>query len=166
MMKNWFNQAVRSHERPLTRYVKNLLRALPPAQEVVQETFLKLWKHGPFEAERPQKVWLYKTSRNHAIDIIRKEDKMSTLTQEQEEELSCPNEIPSVRLEKKQLEKFVLDLVKELPPKTQDMVRLKFQEGLSYKEISSITGESTNSVGVTLHRAILHLRAAAEKGEK
>jgi RNA polymerase sigma-70 factor (ECF subfamily) len=45
-----------------------------------------------------------------------------------------------------------------LPANQQEVVRLKFQNSLSYKEISAITGLSVTNVGYLLHTAIQTLR--------
>ena len=45
-----------------------------------------------------------------------------------------------------------------LPPNQQEVIRLKFQHGLSYKEISAVTGLSVSNVGYLLHVAIKRLR--------
>jgi len=52
----------------------------------------------------------------------------------------------------------VLEAVEELTDAQQDCLRLKFQEGMSYREISGITGMSVSSVGFTLHTALKILR--------
>ena len=52
----------------------------------------------------------------------------------------------------------MLALVEGLPEHQQEVVRLKFQEGLSYKEISRITTHSVSYVGVLLHEALKSIR--------
>lgn len=52
----------------------------------------------------------------------------------------------------------VLGQVALLPPAQQEVLRLKFQGGLSYAEIAEVTERSVNAVGVLLHDAIRTLR--------
>jgi RNA polymerase sigma-70 factor (ECF subfamily) len=52
----------------------------------------------------------------------------------------------------------VLALVDSLPAKQREVVRLKFQHGFSYKEISRISGHSVSNVGFILHMAIKRIR--------
>ena len=54
----------------------------------------------------------------------------------------------------------VLELLDRLPPRQQECIRLKFQEGLSYKEISGITSHSVSYVGVLIHQGMKTLRAS------
>lgn len=52
----------------------------------------------------------------------------------------------------------VIALVSSLNENQQEVIRLKFQEGFSYKEISEITGHSVSHVGVLIHEAVAKLR--------
>lgn len=163
--REWFNHALGNYQRPLTRYSRGLLKSLEMAQEVVQESFLKLWKNGFIEGgEGPLKVWLYRTARNLSIDILRKEGRMQLFNEGDEDKLLCPEELPAEKLEKDQVRAMVLDELENLPVKYQEVIKLKFQEGLSYKEISEITGHGLSQVGTLIHRAVLHLRESIAKG--
>jgi RNA polymerase sigma-70 factor (ECF subfamily) len=46
----------------------------------------------------------------------------------------------------------------KLTASQQEVIRLRFQSGLSYKEISGVTGMTVNHVGVVLHNALKTLR--------
>ena len=52
----------------------------------------------------------------------------------------------------------LLELIGHLPPNQQEVVRLKFQNGFSYKEISRITALSVTNVGFLIHTAVARLR--------
>lgn len=52
----------------------------------------------------------------------------------------------------------LLSLVAALPCNQREVVQLRFQGGLAYKEIAEVTGHSVSHVGVLLHEAIKHLR--------
>ena len=53
---------------------------------------------------------------------------------------------------------MVDQLLQELSPQQQEMIRLKFIDDLSYREIAEITGLKTSNVGVHLHTALKRLR--------
>ena len=56
------------------------------------------------------------------------------------------------------LARFFLDLLEQLPGNQQEVIRLKFQNGLSYREISGITGLSVSNVGVLIHYGLKAIR--------
>ena len=52
----------------------------------------------------------------------------------------------------------MLALVGDLPENQREVLRLKFQCGLKYREISEVTGLSVSNVGFLIHTAISTLR--------
>ena len=53
----------------------------------------------------------------------------------------------------------VLRLLERLPEDQQEVVRLKFQHQMSYRQIATITGHSESNVGFLIHTAIKNIRA-------
>ena len=66
--------------------------------------------------------------------------------------------LPPAQLERKEASGFLLRIVATLPPRQQEVIQLKFQNDLSYQEISEITQLSVSNVGVLLHNALKTLR--------
>lgn len=66
---------------------------------------------------------------------------------------------PGRALEEAETKAAVLDMIDHLPPNQQEVIRLKFQSGFSYKEISRITKLSVSNVGYLVHTAVKQLRA-------
>lgn len=66
---------------------------------------------------------------------------------------------PNERIEQEEAKGFLLRIVATLPPRQQEVLQLKFQNDLSYQEISEITKLSVSHVGVLIHTALKTLRA-------
>ena len=66
---------------------------------------------------------------------------------------------PLEKAESLDLSRLLLSYVACLSPAQQEVLRLKFQSGLSYKEIADVTDKSVNHVGVILHQALKRLKA-------
>jgi RNA polymerase sigma-70 factor (ECF subfamily) len=66
---------------------------------------------------------------------------------------------PGAALEREELHAALLRSIERLPANQQEVVRLKFQNGFSYKEISRITELSVSNVGFLIHTAVTRLRA-------
>ncbi len=64
----------------------------------------------------------------------------------------------SAVLEQHETNHQILQLVDRLPPNQQEVVRLKFQSGLSYREIAAVTELSVSNVGYLIHTAVKTLR--------
>ncbi len=158
---NWIRKALREFESPLMRYAVSLLRDIDRARDVVQETFLRLCEQNP-DAVRPHLApWLFKVCRNLALDLRRKEVRMAVATQQTQLRDAAP---PTVDvLEQKEALSMVNRLIGNLSENQREVLRLKFQTGLRYKEISEITGLSVSNVGFLLHTAIKTLREQLEQ---
>ncbi len=59
----------------------------------------------------------------------------------------------------------VLEAIESLSEPEQEVLRLKFQDGLKYREIANVTGRTTNHVGVMIHTAIKKLRTQLQADE-
>lgn len=71
-----------------------------------------------------------------------------------------PMDSPSPRrqAESGELCAVLLQCVDTLPPAQREVVRLKYQSGLSYEEIAHVTSRTATAVGVLLHEAVKNLR--------
>ena len=84
---------------------------------------------------------------------------MKRFEEGQAERLTAPESRPGHALERAEQHAAVLQLIGRLPHNQQEVVRLKFQNGFSYQEISRITSLSVGNVGFILHTALKALRA-------
>jgi len=153
----WLQSLLKTNEARLLRYARRWV-SKEAAHDCVQEALLRLWKEDPRLLAGREPQWLFCVVRNLAFDALKKEGAMSKDTEMVEHAAS--NEVSiDAKLEQAQTETSVLEKVASLPELQQEVVRLKFQEGFSYKEISRITGHSVSHVGVLIHEAMTKLRS-------
>src|SRR2546427_7272985 len=147
----WIAEAMDLYEAQLLRYATWLMGDLEVAREVVQETFLRLCKE-----QRHPKIadylsqWLFTVCRNLAFDIRKKEARMTPLG---DVHIGVDS-----RLDDKQAGGEIFRMLDHLPRNQREVVYLKFQCDLSYKEISEITKLSVTNVGFLMHTALKNLR--------
>ena len=150
--------AVEQHERPLLRYAMQFGIDSERARDIVQDAFLQLWKQDVAELDGRVATWLFTVCRNRAIDVSRKEKRMRVIANDQLAATSSSREEPSAATERRDMVSHVQTLLENLSDNQREVVRLKFQAGLSYKEISRITELSVSNVGYLIHTAIRRLR--------
>jgi RNA polymerase sigma-70 factor (ECF subfamily) len=127
------------------------------AEDIVQEAFMRL--HSNFAEVREPRRWLYRTAHNLALNQRRAADKIVQLAPAHAEgqyhsEATDPQPLPDeqiVRLEGIGLVRLSL---LSLDERSRELLRFKFHENLSYKEIASRTGLTIGHVGYLLHHAI------------
>ena len=157
-----FSEILDQYEGPLLRYVRQIVAGrLEKAQEIVQETFLKLWKEDFRKIQSYYPQWLYRVARNQAISEYRKEAQMKNYVEQHNGEgADLPLMLPEELVQKNE----VFKAVASLPTKEKEAVILKFQEGLSYAEIGAVMGISISHVGVLIHQGVQTLRKALAAG--
>jgi RNA polymerase sigma-70 factor (ECF subfamily) len=144
---------------PLTRYAARLLGDYDRARDVVQDTFVKLMAQPPAAVDGHAVEWLFTVCRHRALDVLRKEGRMTRFADGQMERVKGAELRPGRRLEQAEAHAAILQLIDRLPRNQQEVVRLKFQNGFSYKEISRITEHSVTNVGFLIHTAVARLRS-------
>jgi len=149
---------LRRFERPLLQYATRILGDSDRARDVVQETFVKLQNEQRQQLDEAPAKWLFTVCRNGALNICRKERRMTYLDQEFLETRASDQPAAFERLEAREATGFLLKILGTLPPRQQEVLQLKFQNDLSYQEISEITQLSVSNVGVMIHNALKTLR--------
>ena len=138
------------YQTALLRYATRVLNNEDAAQDVVQETFIRL--HGNMEKISRRgmhlKGWLFRTTHNAAVDYIRKESRLRLLHRQQTQGIEPPAD--DCDNERKEL---VLSHLNTLKPKEREVLVLRLQEGMSYKEIAAVLKRSQGYVGTLIHTA-------------
>lgn len=153
----WIRAAISRFEGPLTLYVARLLGDTEPARDVVQEAFLRLCRQDRQHVEGHLAQWLYTVCRNCAMDLRRRGRGTVQMTG-QEETAASPLPTPAEALELRESASDALRLLGSLTTNQQEVLRLKFQHGLSYKQIAQVTGLSIGNVGFLIHTGLKALR--------
>ena len=157
--------AMSDFEIPLTKYAVSILGDLEQARDVVQDTFLKLYRQDPEKVSQKVKSWLFTVCRNHCYDLIKRNRRTSNLEEDEISYIASSEDNPfqvisflEGREEIDEKIKILYSLIEELPSRQREVMRLKFQANLSYKEIAETIGISTSNVGFVMHSALKKLR--------
>lgn len=147
-------------------HLRSLLENREDAEDIAAESFIKLWKNRPvFGNMDSLKSWLKVTSRNAAFDLLRHRkmaaEKIDRLREKAiAADLSYANEdLFSAALAE------IYRQIELLPPKSREVFKLRYLEGLSNDEIAGIMGINNQSVRDHLSRALKVLRAEILKKE-
>ncbi len=155
---NWVSSVLAEYEQPLTRYTAHITGDIEKAREVVQDTFLKLCRQNPAQVRTHLTQWLYTVCRNGALDVRRKERRMTGISDAQIQLQAHPGPELSRAFEEEEQLSEVLNVLKTLPANQQEVIRLKFQSDLSYLEISQITNLTVSNVGFLIHTGLKTIR--------
>jgi RNA polymerase sigma-70 factor (ECF subfamily) len=124
----------------------------------VQETFIRLCSQDKAGLDGHAAQWLYTVCRRRALDVRRKERRMSLLSQADAAASRAPDPGPPAVAEGRERSGRLMELLTGLPERQQEVVALKYQGGLSYREIAGVMGTNVDNVGVLMHKAMTTLR--------
>ncbi len=154
-----YNKAVDAYADNLYRFILKNLKNAAMAEDIIQDTFEKLWIKLEEVSALKVKSYLFTSAYHTMIDYIRKE-KRSVLVD------------PASLFEESGTDHYsdlgeVLErAVQNLPGDQKAVVMLRDYEGYSYKEIVEITGLSEAQVKVYIYRARVYLKAYIGTMEK
>ena len=161
-----FEAVLQRFEVPLLQYAARITGDRERARDVVQETFIKFQRNGALSRDDEPATWLFTVCRNGALNICRKEKRMMYLDEEVIESQENKQPMPYERMEEQEAAGFLTRIVATLPPRQQEVLQLKFQNGLSYQQIADITKTTANCVGVLIHTALKTLRQRYREASK
>jgi len=155
-------------ESPLLTYALRLVGDRNMAEDLVQEAFMKL--HSQFAEVREPRRWLYRTVHNQALNHRRDTAKIVRLAPAEDEahssqpsysaEVSDDAPLPDEQIARLEGIGLVRLSLETLDARSREIIRLKFNDDLTYQQISERTGLKTGHVGYLLHHA---LKAIAEE---
>ena len=155
---------LKRYETSLIRFVSNFLGDEGIAQDIVQETFLKVARRpGKLLGVRSFHNWLLKVARNQSIDhlrrVIRQRRHSSRLQQEAASQVTQADTVIEA-FEHSERSARVRMEIDRLRPKLKEVMLLKVQESKSYREIAEITGLTVTNVGYLIHQGMQALRSS------
>jgi RNA polymerase sigma-70 factor, ECF subfamily len=130
------------------------------AEEVMQETYLKVWSMaGKFDPTQASPItWMVAIARNRAIDIVRKKGEVSIEEQPEALEVASDAPAPLARREMTEELKRLLSCLGKLDPEKQRIVLLAYYSGWSREQLSKKLNIPVNTIKTWLRRSLLEIR--------
>ncbi len=155
---DWIRTALERYEQPLLRYAVRITGDVERARDIVQDTFMRLCEADRAKVDGRMAAWLYTVCRNRAFDVVKKEGRMEALEPSRAEAAANGKPGPRAVAERHEAHGLVVETVKALPDKQQEAFRLKFEDELTYREISQVMGVSLGKVSNLIAGALETLR--------
>jgi len=146
-----YNRSVEDYSDSVYRFIRANLKDEDRANDIVQDSYEKLWRNVT-DIEYPVvRSWLFSTAYHRMIDILRKESRIVAMEESEdidfisESQYSDLNEILHLALER-------------LPEIQKSLILLRDYEGYSYREIGEITGLNEAQVKINIYRGRVALK--------
>ncbi len=156
-----FEATVRRREAQVLRTAYRVLGNWADAEDVAQEVFVRLHRHGlNFATEAAMGAWIYRVTVNLCLDRARAARPWHELP-----ELRCQDPSAEAAVLREEQKRRLMAALATLPPRERAAVVLREIEGLSTAEVAAALGSAEGTVRSQVSKALEHLRAILSEGE-
>ncbi|MFZ1719903.1 MAG: sigma-70 family RNA polymerase sigma factor [Candidatus Moraniibacteriota bacterium] len=156
---------MKSYLKPIYRFAFQFTHEQASAEDIAQETFIKVWKNlRRFDTRRPFKTWIFTIAKNTAYDYLKKRKTLPFSSFENDEgenpleAIDDENLLPSAILERKEITTMLTSALEKISPTNQTLLTLRYLEDFSLEEIAEILGEPYNTIKSRHLRALKRLK--------
>ncbi len=146
-----YNLCVENFADGVYRFILKNIKDVDKAKDIIQETFEKMWIKLDTVDFTKSKSYLFTTAYHTMIDMLRKDKRMTTFSEQVSAGLTHSNQYSD-------LNEVLHHAIENLPEAQKSVVLLRDYEGYSYEDISQITGLSEAQVKVYIFRARVFLK--------
>ena len=156
-----FKQKILRLQPRLQRTAENIVGEPDGAADAVQEAVLTLWEQRATLSDQDMDRLSLTIVKRRSIDMLRRQKPTVSIDTEQLMLLEAPEDDP---IEERY--RMARKLVDQLPERQRNAILMKYEEGLSNKEIEQATGMSSTHLYATLSRAYKALRNAINQNKE
>ncbi|GAA6153029.1 sigma-70 family RNA polymerase sigma factor [Pseudoteredinibacter isoporae] len=156
-----FESVIKKYRLSLIKIAATFEADVKLQQDLLQEMSLAIWQALPrFQGKSSLHTFVYRVAYNQALNHI---SKYSSIHHQQiDDSFECDKNTPEQQLQSDQSFQYMLNNIRLLPVVQRQLIALSL-EGISYSDISEITGLTEGNVGVQLNRAKNKLKKLMEK---
>jgi RNA polymerase sigma-70 factor (ECF subfamily) len=162
IFRNWnvsrqMNWIVKNYSKDLYWVIRPIVKTHENADDVLQNTMIKIYNNLPaFKYNSKLFSWMYRIAVNESLNFIKKNNKNKMGEELNEELISSLKSDPFYEGDEimLKLEKALLTL----PPRQQEIFRLKYFNDFTFEEIAQILGVSQGSLKASYHLAVKKIK--------
>ncbi len=150
-----FKKLIASYGRPLYSHIRNIVINHDDADDVLQNTFIKVFRHlSQFKGESKLFSWIYRIATNESITFLKRKAKLSNISSEEIQNRAIDNLKADEYFESDEITIKLHRAIARLPAKQQLVFKMKYFEEMKYEEMSEILGTSVGALKASYHHAV------------
>lgn len=150
-----FQKLLRDYQRPLYNHIRNIVLNHDDADDVLQNTFVKVFQHlKNFKGESKLFSWMYRIATNEAITFINNKAKRHNTTSEALQTKIVDNLKADDYFDGSEIQLKLQKAIVLLPEKQQLVFKMRYYEEIKYEEMSEILGTSVGALKASYHHAV------------
>ena len=165
------SQLLERHTRRVRDYVRMMVKDNDVADDLLQEVLIKVVKvldEGRYTDKGRFLPWVLRIARNRVLDYFRAQKQVKSVSESSvgfdilgNKNFAEPSIEESIILDQQAEE--IRALVEELPDEQREVVKMRYYEGLSFKDIAEQTGVSINTALGRMRYALINMRQMIKK---
>jgi RNA polymerase sigma-70 factor (ECF subfamily) len=150
-----FRQLIETYQKRVYQVIRRMVLIHEDADDLTQNTFIKAYRYlDKFEGNSSIFTWLYRIATNETLTFLEKKKKRFAFSlDDHQEKLESYIDQPG-NLNGDQIQIRLQKALLKLPEKQRLVFHLKYQEELTYEQMSEITGTSTGALKASYHHAV------------
>ncbi|TCC96270.1 RNA polymerase sigma-70 factor [Pedobacter hiemivivus] len=150
-----FSQLYNLYVKKIYAYALGILKSPALAEDITQDTFVKLWEHAAsIQTDRSVQAFLFTIARNLSLNVIKRASRETWISDELFTHAIHQSEDGLQYTERKQTGEFISLAVNQLPPKRKAIYELCREDGYSYKQAAEKLGIKDSTVNSQMVKAL------------
>ena len=165
-----FELLLMRHKNKVFSFIMSKIKNRDQTEDIFQDTFIKVinsLQKGKYNEEGKFLPWMMGIAHNLVIDHFRKQSKIKTIKPRHDfnifDLINDGNRGHDENMIRKQVHADLNMLIHDLPSEQMQVLKMRYFEDLSFKEISNLTGVSINTALGRMRYALINLRALANE---
>ena len=156
-----FRELIETYQKPVYQVIRRMVLIHEDADDLTQNTFIKAYKAlDRFEGNSSLFTWLYRIATNESLTFLEKKKKRYFFSLDDHQEKLESYVDSSAVISGDEIQVKLQKSLLKLPDKQRLVFHLKYEEDLSYEEISKITGTSVGALKASYHHAVKKIEQA------
>ena len=150
-----FRELIETYQKPVYQVIRRMVLIHEDADDLTQNTFIKAYKAlDRFEGNSSLFTWLYRIATNESLTFLEKKKRRFFFSLDDHQEKLESYIDSSATLSGDEIQVKLQKCLLKLPDKQRLVFHLKYEEDLSYEEISKITGTTVGALKASYHHAV------------
>jgi RNA polymerase sigma-70 factor (ECF subfamily) len=149
-----FEMIIKKYQEKLYWHVRRMVVGHEDANDVLQNTFIKVWKSlENFREESQLYTWLYRIATNESLTFLTQQKKKASISIDQEDQVLVNKLKSDSNFDANKLEWKLQLAIQSLPEKQKAVFNLRYYDEMPYEEMSRVLETSVGALKASYHHA-------------
>lgn len=154
-----FTRIMKKYQEPLYWHVRRIVIFHEDADDVIQNTFLKVWKNlESFQGDSQLFTWLYRIATNEALTYFKKQRRKNLLPWSDYEQYLEENLESDVYFSGDAIGKTLQKAIIKLPEKQRLVFNMRYYDEMKYEDMAKVLGTSVGALKASYHHAVKKIK--------